>query len=69
MKTQYSAMATFLAALSGLLFAIGIWFLLSHFPSVKPEFAVVIAAIIGGVEFLAVRYVLSQKFFKPRDDA
>lgn len=68
MKTQYSFMATFLAALSGLLFAIGIWFLFTHFPSLKPEFAVIIAAIIGGVEFFAIRYVLSQKFFRPRDN-
>ena len=67
-KTEYSAIPTIFAALSGLLFAVGIWFLLTRYLSVDASLAAGISALIGGAEYFAIRYVLSQKYRLPDDE-
>lgn len=66
-KTEYTAIATLLAAASGVVFAVVLWFVLTRFFAFEGGLASVIASIIGGIEFLVLRYVLSQKYIVPDD--
>jgi len=67
-KTQYTSIATLLAASSGLIFAVVLWFVLTSFFSLEGGLASAIAVLIGGTEFFVLRYVLSQKYIVPDED-
>lgn len=61
-------MATVLAASSGLVFAVVIWFVLTRYFGIETTMAAAIAALIGGAEYFVLRYILSQKYTSPDDD-
>lgn len=61
-KTEHSSIATLLAVISGLMFAIGAWFVFTAIFSVRSDLAVTLSVLIGVAEFYVLRYVLSQKY-------
>ena len=67
-KSEYTAMATVLAAVSGLLFAVLLWFVFTSFFSLEARLAAAIASCIGGIEYFVLRYILSQKYIKSREE-
>lgn len=61
LKTEYTPASALLAAASGVLFAVVLWFVLTRFFSLEGGLASVIASILGGAEFFVLRYALSRK--------
>ena len=66
-KTEPTLVSTLLALMSGVVFSVVIWFVLSRVFNMDYSLAAALGVIVGGIEYFVLRYILSQNYYPDRE--